>query len=124
GLKGDNAACLLIGNVVAYGDFHEYQQPAVDHLISLGILENTGERVQIASVPQFLALRSLFATQACSYYRLSQVGRSAVDAMEARGWVRRHSSLLTEAEAQYFNYFLNKVDFSNGPELRNKYLHG
>jgi hypothetical protein len=44
--------------------------------------------------------------------------------MEARGWVRRHSSLLTEAEAQYFNYFLNKVDFSNGPELRNKYLHG
>lgn len=124
GLKGDDAAGLLIGNVVAYGDFHEYQQPAVDHLISLGILENTGERVQIASVPQFLVLRSLFATQACSYYRLSQVGRSAVDAMEARGWVRRHSSLLTEAEAQYFNYFLNKVDFSNGPELRNKYLHG
>lgn len=123
-LRGDDAAGLLIGNVVSYSDFHEYQQPAVDHLISLGILEDTGERVQIASVPQFLVLRSMFATQACSYYRLSQEGRSAVDDMEARGWVRRHSSLLTEAEAQYFNYFLNKADFSNGPELRNKYLHG
>ncbi|MGY4721470.1 hypothetical protein [Naumannella huperziae] len=123
-LNGDDAAGLLIGNVVSYADFREYQQPAVDHLISLGILEDTGERVQVASVPQFLVLRSLFAAQACSYYRLSQEGRSAVDAMESRGWVRRHSSLLTEAEAQYFNYFLNKTDFSNGPELRNKYLHG
>jgi hypothetical protein len=31
---------------------------------------------------------------------------------------------LSEAEASYFNYYLNKVEFSNGPELRNKYLHG
>lgn len=123
-LRGDDAAGLLISNVVAYGDFHEYQLPAVDHLISLGILEDTGERVQIASAPQFLVLRSLFMTQACSYYRLSKSGRFAVDAMEARGWVRRQSSLLTAAEAQYFNYFLNKVEFSNGPELRNKYQHG
>ena len=44
--------------------------------------------------------------------------------MEKRGWVTRRSSLLTEAEAGYFNFMLNKVEFSNGPELRNKYLHG
>jgi hypothetical protein len=31
---------------------------------------------------------------------------------------------LTDAEADYFNYFLNRVDFSNGPNLRNRYLHG
>ena len=42
----------------------------------------------------------------------------------AKGWVTRHSSLLTDAEGKYFNYFLNGMDFSNGPELRNKYLHG
>ncbi|CAM3997959.1 hypothetical protein [Janibacter anophelis] len=46
-----------------------------------------------------------------------------------RGALRRSSTAnedlpVTEAEAEYFNYFLNKVDFSNGPELRNKYLHG
>jgi hypothetical protein len=29
-----------------------------------------------------------------------------------------------EPEASYFNYLLNKTEFSNGPELRNKYLHG
>lgn len=44
--------------------------------------------------------------------------------MVARGWAVRRSSLLTEAEGKYFNYFLNSLDFSNGPALRNKYLHG
>ena len=38
--------------------------------------------------------------------------------------MERRSSLLSEAEGKYFNYFLNAADFSNGPELRNKYLHG
>jgi hypothetical protein len=44
--------------------------------------------------------------------------------MVAKGWVTRSSSLLTDAEGKYFNYFLNGVEFTNGPQLRNKYLHG
>lgn len=123
-LRGDDAAGLLLKNDVAYDDFHEYQRPAIDQLVALGVLQNTGDRVGIANAEQFLILRSLFATDACSYYHLSEAGRAEVDAMVARGWVERRASLLTEAEGQYLNYFLNKVDFSNGPELRNKYLHG
>lgn len=123
-LRGENAAELLLKNKITYDDFHEYQRPAIDKLIALGILEDAGARVQIANAEQFLILRSLFATEACSYYHLSEHGRAEVDAMVARGWVERRASLLTDAEGQYFNYFLNKVDFSNGPELRNKYLHG
>lgn len=123
-LEGEHAASLLLENEVGYDDFHEHQKNTVDQLISLGILGNTGTRLQIANIEQFLILRSLFDTQACSYFHLSNSGRVQADAMEMKGWVERRSSLLTEAEAQYFNYFLNKVDFSNGPELRNKYLHG
>ena len=32
--------------------------------------------------------------------------------------------LLTHSEGSYFNYYLNQVEFSDGPGLRNKYLHG
>lgn len=123
-LNGDDAVRLLHNHDVAYEDFHAYQQPAIDQLIAFGILENTGKRVVIADAEQLLILRSLFDTQACSYHHLAASGRGIVENMVARGWVERRSSLLTEAEARYFNYFLNKVDFSNGPELRNKYLHG
>jgi hypothetical protein len=123
-LNGSSAARLLIQNEVSYTDFQEYQRPAVDQLIRLGVLEDTGARVQVAKTEQFLVLHRLFAKQVATYHCLSPVGRAQVDALEARGWVTRRASLLTESEASYFNYFLNKTEFSNGPELRNKYLHG
>ena len=123
-LKGDDAASLFLENEVAYDELHDYQKRTVDQLIELGILENDGARVRIVAAEQFLILKLLFNTQAASYYHLPEAGRAEADAMVAKGWVVRRTSLLTEAEGQYFNYFLNKVDFSNGPELRNKYLHG
>lgn len=122
-LNAESAADLLLRNAVAYAGFHDYQRPAVDHLIGLGILEDTGSRVRLANAEQFLILKALSATQAVSYYHLSDAARAEADAMEARGWTARRSSLLTEAEAGYFNYQLNN-EFSNGPALRNKYVHG
>jgi hypothetical protein len=124
GLKADDAASLLIENRVAYADFHDHQKQTVDHLTKLGVLVDMGRRVRLANAEQFLILKSLFTTHAASYYHLSDAGRTEADAMVARGWVTRRSTLLTDAEGKYFNYFLNKVGFSNGPELRNKYLHG
>ena len=123
-LKADNATRLLLENRVTYADFEDYQKPSVDHLINLGVLEDTGTRVQFANVDQLLIFNALFSTKAASYYHLSDAGRAEADAMVARGWVTRPSSLLTDAEGKYFNYFLNGVEFSNGPKLRNKYLHG
>jgi len=34
------------------------------------------------------------------------------------------SSLFSKPEQRYFNYFLNKSEFTNGVDLRNSYLHG
>ncbi|MFI5494735.1 hypothetical protein [Actinoplanes sp. NPDC051859] len=123
-LKASNAARLLIKDKVSYEDFAEHQRPIVDRLITLGVLEDTGTRVQIRGRAQLQILNSLFGTQAASYYHLTNQGRAEADSMVARGWVTRRTSLLSEAEGSYFNYFLNKIDFTNGPELRNKYLHG
>ncbi|KQY96837.1 hypothetical protein ASD19_09825 [Microbacterium sp. Root53] len=123
-LKSENAAGLMVENHLTYDDFAEHQRPAVDFLISRGVLANTGTRVGIASAERFHILASLFTTRAASYYHLSEKCRSEVDAMVTKGWVTCRSTLLTEAEADYFNYILNAVDFSNGPNLRNRYLHG
>ena len=123
-LRAGNAARLLLFNKVAYEDFHDYQMVSVDYLIELGVLENTGTRIRVANEGQLLILWSLFNSQAANYYHQSKEGRAEADAMVAKGWVARRSSLLTGAEGDYFNYFLNRVGFSNGPNLRNRYLHG
>ena len=124
GLRDENMAGLLLKNHVAYEDFHDYQKVSVDHLINIGVLENTGQRVRFANMEQLLILSALFNTQAANYYHLSNAGRVETDGMVARGWLTRRSTLMTDAEADYFNYFLNKAVFSNGPNLRNRYLHG
>ncbi|TFC35314.1 hypothetical protein [Cryobacterium sp. TMT2-42-4] len=123
-LRADNAARLLLENQLTYTDFHHYQKASVDHLNKLGVLQDTGARVQFVSGEQLLILAALFNTQAANYYHLSEAGRAEADSMAEKGWVVRRSSLLTVAEGDYFNYFLNMVGFSNGPNLRNRYLHG
>ena len=123
-LTAHNAATLLLENRIAYDDFKDHQKPRIDHLIAREILEDTGTRVEFVNMERLAILIALFNTQAVSYYHLSAAGRAEADAMVTKGWATRRSSLLTDAEAKYFNYFLNGVDFSNGPQLRNKYLHG
>jgi hypothetical protein len=123
-LRADNAVQLLISNHVGYDDFLSYQKPSVDYLIGLGVLENTGGRIQFVNTKQVLILKAIFDTEAASYYHYPAEVRTCIDDMVSRGWLVRRESLLTDAEGSYINYYLNQVDFSNGPDLRNKYLHG
>ena len=41
-----------------------------------------------------------------------------------RGIIYEECSLLTKYEVEYFDYILNKSEFTNGMDLRNKYSHG
>lgn len=123
-LSGDNAVDLLRRNKVSYESLHEYQKPMVDKLIELGVAESTGERIRLKDPDLCRVLKSLNEYEAVAYHHLSERSRAHVDTMLDAGWLVRRSSLLTEAEAAYFNYNLNSVDFSNGPKLRNKYQHG
>ncbi|KTR78692.1 hypothetical protein NS234_02470 [Microbacterium oxydans] len=123
-LRAENLVELLVRNEVEYEQFEEFQRPTLDMLLDAGVLALRERRVQLASVAQFKILRALFVTEAASYAHQSELGRQRADEMIQRGWLRFESTLLTRAEASYFNYQLNKYEFSNGPELRNKYLHG
>lgn len=123
-LKGHNLVHLLQRNEVPYEALHEYQRPLIDKLIELGAIENTGKRVRLKDPGLFLVLKSLNDYQTVSYHHLNGRSRAHVDTMLDAGWLVNRSSLLTDAEASYFNYNLNSAEFSNGPKLRNKYLHG
>jgi len=123
-LKASDAVKLITRNVITYETFADYQKPQIDYLIEMGVLEDTGARVQFASVNQVSILRDLFRSGAASYYHYPPQSQASIDAMVQSGWLVSRTSLLTEAEGSYFNYYLNQSEFSNGPDLRNRYLHG
>lgn len=123
-MRGDNATNLLSNHEVSYDDFADYQKASVDYLIEQAVLKNTGQRIVFANFRQILALRDINNDEVASYYHYSPESRADIDALVDRGWLVRRESLLSEAESSYFNYYLNKAEFTNGPDLRNKYMHG
>lgn len=122
-INAQSGAVLLARHDLTYADFRDYQRPDIDYLISLGVLQDVVTRIEFADVQTVLILKSLFATQAVSYYHLSEHGRAVADSMVKKGWATRRSTLLTDAEADYFDFVLN-ASFTNGLQLRNRYLHG
>lgn len=123
-LHAETAVQLLAGSSVAYDDFAPHQFRWIDVLIQNGIVENTGPRLLITNIPLFMVLRSLYDKDVVSFHNLSTAGQREVTRMAAEGWITFESNLLTHHEASYFNYFLNSVEHGNGPQLRNKYIHG
>ena len=55
----------------------------------------------------------------CLQYRKSEEIRRLIK----NGEIMVGSTLLSKPEWEYFNYVLNKSEFSNGLDLRNKYIH-
>lgn len=128
-LSGDvsavNLVRLVLDHDLNYSDFDEYQVGNIDFLVARGLLQGQpGGRVTLGDKRMLTVLREIQLYESTNYYRYSAGSRVAIDEMVVRGWLERRSSLLSESEAQYFNYYLNQVDYSNGPDLRNHYLHG
>jgi len=123
-LRDRSFASLLLHHEIAYASFRVHQRADLDFLTEAGILAESGGRIRFVSGEQFGILMALFNTEAVNFYHLSKEGRQELEKMVDKGWVLRRSSLLSRAEGDYFNYFLNHVGFSNGPNLRNSYLHG
>lgn len=56
------------------------------------------------------------------YY--SEDVRTVIDEMLSQNLLISKSTLFSEQEIKYFNFYLNEKEFTNGLDLRNKYLHG
>ncbi|WP_345949152.1 hypothetical protein ABDD95_20110 [Mucilaginibacter sp. PAMB04274] len=106
-------------------DFEDYQQPYIERFIGDGYLTVNEEGVleMVDPVMIFIAGR-LFENGHISYWHYSPKLRAAIDRMTDEGLLETSDSLLTKEETSYLNFYLNAKGFSNGLDLRNKYLHG
>lgn len=123
-LRANSFASLIVTNRVSYNQFHDYQKHNIDFLCEKGILAASDSRIFFPNVAQCRVLKELWDYETVSYHHCSQKAQDTITVMERQGWLERRSSLLDQCEATYFNYFLNDKEFSDGPALRNRYLHG
>lgn len=124
-LRSESAARLLATHNVRYDRFLEYQRPAIDFLLAEGVLTvASDESVRLTSSALHAVLHQLFSVGAINIGHLSDSAKTVAEQLLARGWLVTEKKLLSRAEGDYFDYYLNRRKFDNGPNLRNSYAHG
>lgn len=82
------------------------------------------DHVKIKNDILIYLIGDLHRNEVISYWHFPKEVRDVLDDMERENFIRFENSLFTEPEINYYNYYLNKKGFTNGLNIRNKYLHG
>lgn len=69
-------------------------------------------------------LKSLWEYKVCSYWHYNEDERAVLDNMYSKGWLIKDDHLLNRPERNYFSYYLDNSNFTNGFAYRNHYMHG
>jgi len=116
---------LLINENIKLGDFENYQKTEIERLITDEYLKiNEQGFVKIKNDVKLFIIGQLHNNEVINYWVYPSQIRNEIDALLEDKSLKSESTLLTIHEKNYFNYYLNKKEFTNGFDLRNKYLHG
>lgn len=116
---------LLISENISYDDFQDYQKKEIDYLVSNEYLVTDQDGfLRINNQELIFVIGKLHYEDVLNFWHYSERIRNKIMDMEKRGMVRFESTLFTIEERRYLNYYLNQKEFSNGLDLRNKYVHG
>lgn len=123
--KYHNLYSLLVKEDIRLTDFKNYQKPTIERFIADGYLnENPDGCVKIHKLGELMVIGKLYNDEVISYWLFPSGIRTVIDQMEEDGMIYFGQTLFSEPEQKYFNFYLNKSDFTDGLDLRNKYLHG
>ncbi|NOS94056.1 MAG: hypothetical protein HOP30_19235 [Cyclobacteriaceae bacterium] len=125
--KGYNTFFNLLANQqdVKFSNYEEFQKPKLQYLIEKEfIFVDVNDIIKITNPERLWIFKDLHENEFASFYRYPMELQAEVLRMENENIILLESSLFSKTEQSYFNYFLNKSEFTNGLDLRNSYLHG
>ena len=116
---------LLVNEQVSFNNYEAHQKPQLNYLIDKGFINvDDNGFIQVTNTERLFVFKDLYDNEFASFYRYPIEFQKEVLQMANENIVFFESSLFSKAEQSYFNYFLNKSEFTNGLDLRNSYLHG
>ena len=115
---------LMTENTIK-SQLEDYKQDYVEHLVKEGLLNINNNGVIEVIDPMLVYITGILRINgSLSYWRQPLLIRSKIDLLLEEGILKSSCQLFTNEEASYINYYLNKKEFTNGHDLRNKYMHG
>ncbi|QNS40320.1 hypothetical protein H0S70_07925 [Chryseobacterium manosquense] len=114
---------LILSKKIKIDEYVGYKRTYIQYFIDKKYLMTDEEgHLSLVNTDLLLLVGYFHKYDVISYWYLPKNLRSEIDKMKDENMVRFTDKLFTEAEQDYFNYYLNNK-FSNGLWLRNKYVH-
>ncbi len=108
-----------------FDDFEEHQKPYLNWIIDNNfIFVNELGELDFTDLGAVVILKHLFEGGSAKKSFYGKKYSKSLNRLHTDGYLDHYTKLLTNEEAQYLNFFLNKAEFRNGLDLRNKYAHG
>lgn len=106
-------------------DIEEYQKSSLDWLIEHDyVTVNDDNEIVLVNRNRTLIHYYIHINGVIVTSKLSDALKQEVDKLLNERVLVSENTLLTRQESDYIDYYLNKKNFINGYDLRNKYLHG
>lgn len=99
-----------------------YQEEPLQHLLSWGILVDTDGQLTLNPVKTRI-LHDLHDYGVLCYHHSGELQSTIAELISCEDLLEENT-LFSIPEQDYLDYILNKATFSNGLDLRNKYVHG
>ncbi|GGA40578.1 hypothetical protein [Paenibacillus physcomitrellae] len=115
---------LLCNEKVKISDYPEFDTPKIEWLIKNNYL--TVDEAGLIVFPNealIILLYELYTNDVIAYWKYSFSGRKILNELKDKNILEFESTLFSRPEQEYINYLLNKSQFNNGLDLRNKYSH-
>lgn len=115
---------LNVGKLYSY-DLEEFQKPSLNWLIKNDYVKiDDSNEILLVNKKRTFIYYYIYMNGLIIPDKLSAGLKKEIHRLLAEGNLVAESKLLTRQESDYIDYYLNKSNFINGYDLRNKYLHG
>lgn len=117
----EHLCALLFNENINTTDLNDNQLKYLSCLERMDAITVTDGNVKL-NIDAVALLNDIYCNEVlCLSY--SKKYSSIIDEWVKKGYLRVESTLFSIPEQKYLKFMLNKNEFTNGPELRNKYIH-
>ena len=88
------------------------------------VVIDENDRIMFNDKRKIIILRDLYKNEVISRNHYPLQYQCVFDELLKKGILYSESTLFTRPEIDYLNYLLNRSEYVNGLEIRNKYIHG
>ncbi len=116
---------LLKNETIFLSDYRKEERKSFEYLESFDIVNICEDgKIELKNKVKIAVLRDLYRNDVISKQHYHPNLQKDIDELIAQGVLKEESTLFSRPEVDYLNYMLNRSEFVNGLEIRNKYIHG